>query len=206
MSRAVRTYFSDRYPRRSSWFGKVACRRGEDERLIQLRRWLGSSAGISILDAGCGDGRFLSRLLDARPSRVRIEDFAASQLGVARERLRDCAAVFEACHVDILTVEDDHRYDLVLALGVFDYTADWPHLLQHLLMRTRGILCVDFPKAATFHSVLRRLWLGAHGIALHCATQDTVERMVKDIAGRAEIVELPLHWLVRIERGVDEHP
>jgi trans-aconitate methyltransferase len=199
VSRAVQAYFETRYPRRASWIGALACRRGEELRLAQLRRWVPTCAGLSILDAGCGDGEFLWRFLRQRPRRLRIEDFAASQLALARARLCERADEFTACSADIRCSGDQQSYDLVLALGVFDYTPDWPALLRSLLRRTHGVLCADVPKAGTLHGCLRRVWLRTQGIGLQSASRRTLAAVLDPIRGTVDVVDLPLHWMLRIE-------
>src|SRR5918997_842431 len=93
---AVARYFSHRYPRRTAKGGVPLLRRGEDDRAAAVERWVPRWDGLAVLDAGCGDGAFLQRVMAGRPARLRLEDLSAAQLARAAGRLADRADAREA--------------------------------------------------------------------------------------------------------------
>ncbi len=201
MSTATRAYFSRVYPRRTGLLSRLLCRHGEGERLQLVRQWLPACDGLRILDAGCGDGVFLGRLLHGRPACIRLEDLVAARVHEAHARLRGRADTIEAQVTDVAAAQDAARYDIVLALGIFDYNADWPALLRRLLARTAGRLVADFPKRGTLHDHLRRIWLRRHAIILQSTTRQELEELLQARSGGARIAELTLNWMADIRPG-----
>jgi 2-polyprenyl-3-methyl-5-hydroxy-6-metoxy-1,4-benzoquinol methylase len=200
---SVQRYFGGGYP--SSRRGPLGMlfRRGEDARLRILRSWIPSCEGLTLLDAGCGDAVFLSRLLHGRPRKVRVVDFVAPQVAIAWNRLKYSADEVETETCELQSSTDTSRYDIVLAMGVFDYTEDWPGLLRSLMRRSEGHVIADFPKAGTLHAGLRRIWLAAHDVSIHATHRDDLDAMLRKANAQAQIVELPLQWIVRIRSSSD---
>ncbi|MEW5874298.1 MAG: methyltransferase domain-containing protein [Candidatus Zixiibacteriota bacterium] len=198
MSSAVERYFRH-YPERTSRLRARLFRRGEEERMRVVRTWLPDTTGLDILDAGCGDGEFLSRLLHGRPARLRLEDCVRKWTEMARERHQDTADHVEAVSTDVRTSPDRARYDAVLAFGLFDYEVDWPGMLTCLLSRSRRWLIADFPKSGTCRSRARSVWLRAHGVVYHSTRRAPLESLLRPAAAAVDIEELPLQWVARLE-------
>jgi 2-polyprenyl-3-methyl-5-hydroxy-6-metoxy-1,4-benzoquinol methylase len=194
----IARYFS-RYPERGGRLSSKVFRRGESERFELLYQWMPNCDGLSVLDAGCGDGAFLRRLLRGHPAQIRLEDIVPKWVADASKTLRDSAGVIEPVVTDIRLAKDAAHYDIVLALGIFDYVGNWPDVLRQLIARSRGTLFADFPKCGTIHSWLRRVWLRLHGIRLHAANRREIDSIVNTPGVAVDLVELPLEWVVRFD-------
>jgi SAM-dependent methyltransferase len=199
---AVERYFSSRYPGPARVAGIPLLRRGEDNRAALVRRWVPRWDGVSVLDAGCGDGAFLHRVLEGRPARLRLEDVSPAQLRRAAERLRGRADTVETRVADVSVGGGPGGFDVILALGVADYAADWRRLVRALLDRSAGMVIADFPRQGVPHHLLRRCWLALHGVRLSTASRAGMDAVLGDCSARVEVVRLPLHWMVRLEPGV----
>ncbi len=194
----LRRYFA-RYPGRDSRAARFLFRRGEDERLHLLQSWLPDWDGLTVLDAGCGDGVFLARLLAGRPRLVRLEDFVERWTTIAAARLKGHADTVEAVTTDVTSVQGDARYDIVVALGLLDYTPDRLNLLQCLIKRACGVIVVDFPRRGTLHSLVRRIWLRLRGVRLYPATREELMALFESADVTARIEGLPLQWVAYID-------
>jgi SAM-dependent methyltransferase len=75
----------------------------------------------SVLDVGCGSGRIGEFVLEAGAKRYVGIDFAEPMLELARTRLRRYSDRAELVSGDFLEVPVDGRFEIVLALGLFDY-------------------------------------------------------------------------------------
>ena len=194
----LRRYFS-RYPERNGSGLALFARRGVVDRHQVISSWLPSTEGRSILDAGCGDGVFLSRVLRGRPACIKLEDIVDRWPAVARAHLNGASDNVTMATVDCRHAQDEKRYSIVFALGVSDYDDDWPGLIQCLIRRADQILIVDFPKAGTWHCRARRSWLRFHAVQLHAAKRGEIEELTSMTGVVSDCVELPLQWVVRFQ-------
>ncbi|MFH1071602.1 MAG: hypothetical protein V1794_18430 [Candidatus Glassbacteria bacterium] len=197
-SRKVRHYFDRWYPDRSSSAAGLF-RRGEKERLAAVAGWLPHLEGMSVLDAGCGDGRLLAQTMHGTPRLLRLEDIVARNVLAASRLLKNRADRLEAVAADIGIPPDRRKFDVVLALGITDYYMDWPGMIRCLLARTESTLLIDFPRGNTLHSRLRKLWLALFGLGLHATDRGTLNCLLAGMGLKFEITSQRLNWLVKIE-------
>jgi len=86
----------------------------------------------SVLDLGCGPGRVAEAALDAGAARYVGVDLSPRMLGLTRERLAGRTQV-ELIEGDFSALDVAGTFDVVLALGLFDYVpaparaAEWMH-------------------------------------------------------------------------------
>ena len=115
--------------------GKSPLRRFVDVRLRKEMRLRFSKAfevlapmrGHSLLDAGCGGGRYAIPAAEAGASHVLGLDFSESMLDLARDRARTVGVerVCEFAVGDLLTYPlPPTGFDYALAIGFFDYPRD----------------------------------------------------------------------------------
>src|SRR5437763_381719 len=109
----------------------------EDERLLVRllrpglfrRRQLAVDAVRSyespaVLDVGCGSGRIGEFTLKAGAARYVGIDFAEPMIELARARLERFGARGELITDDFMNAPLQGKFDVVLALGLFDYLPD----------------------------------------------------------------------------------
>ncbi len=193
----VRSYFENKYPDRTGLSG-IIFRRKEDQRTRLAREWFPSARDISVLDIGCGDGRFLSGIFDGVLRSLTLEDLVPANIQRAKTCLEGRADELNVNVTDSYQVRDNKKHDLVLAIGLFDYYDNWPDLILKLLDRTKGILMADFPKSGTLHSVARKIWLGLNHIKLSTINSDGLIRLLKSTGGNLETRELDFNFMIRI--------
>ena len=158
--------------------------------------------GISVLDAGCGDGAFLAEVLRCRPGIIRLEDVSAEQLARARARLEPCSDEVAAVQLDAFRDVDD-AYDTVLAIGVLDYQDAIPVRLSILLSRASGRLIVTIPRPH-IRNCARRLWLKAFGVSLSAMSLAEVELLAQRSGAHFEIAKGPFEWLICVSGDGDQ--
>jgi SAM-dependent methyltransferase len=103
-------------------------------------------AAPTVLDIGCGPGRVAELALDAGASAYVGVDFSAAMLELAGRRLKRFGSRARLCHADVLEADIGGRFDIVLALGVFDYTPEPDRVAARMYELCAGTAIASFPR------------------------------------------------------------
>jgi SAM-dependent methyltransferase len=112
----------------------------------------------SALDVGCGSGRYVAGLAEAGVRRVVGVDFSPSMIELARrnaETVRGAATEFVCA--DFSEWEAEERFDLVIAMGFFDYVADPVPALARMRSFARHSVVASFPSVSLYRTPLRKV-------------------------------------------------
>jgi ubiquinone/menaquinone biosynthesis C-methylase UbiE len=114
----------------------------------------------SLLDAGCGGGRYAIPAAKAGASHILGLDFSESMLELAREKAT-AEGVGGACRFevgDLLTYPiPEKSFDYAIAIGFFDYMKDPEAALAALARATRRRVFVSLPKR--WHVLTPQRWV-----------------------------------------------
>ncbi|HEX6912974.1 MAG TPA: class I SAM-dependent methyltransferase [Longimicrobium sp.] len=194
-------YFDSFYPSRSTLAGRLLFRVGERERVHIVREWLPPTGGLSVLDAGCGDGELLAAVLAGHPARLRLEDISPRAVERAARRLAGRAGALEAVVADALEA-DACSFDVVLSVGVLDYHADPAGALERLLRRSRRVLIASLPRRDNPRNRARRAWFAARGGALVLVSRKAAAAMAASLGRPFDLRRGPYEWFLRIHPPV----
>jgi SAM-dependent methyltransferase len=119
----------------------------------------------SVLDVGCGSGRIGEFVLEAGTSRYLGVDFSEPMIELARERLARFGDRARLVAEDFLTAPVDDAFDVVLALGLFDYLPNPDAFVKRMFERCAPGGCVvgSFPAWSAVKGPVRKVryeWLG----------------------------------------------
>ena len=118
-----------------------------------------------VLDVGCGSGRIGEDALERGAREYVGIDFADEMVALAHARLERFGRRARLVHADFLVHPFDAPFDLVLALGVFDYVDD----PERFARRTREVCCglaaASFPRWTWVEGPIRRLDTKSSAIA-----------------------------------------
>jgi 2-polyprenyl-3-methyl-5-hydroxy-6-metoxy-1,4-benzoquinol methylase len=113
--------------------------------------------GASVLDVGCGPGRYGVELARRGAERCVGIDMAATMIEIANG-VAAKAQVADRCQwavSDWLSWNSDEQFDAVVAMGYYDYLEDpLPHL-EKMIACARGRVFASFPKRWTVRTGLR---------------------------------------------------
>ena len=116
--------------------------------------------GKSLLDAGCGGGRYAIPAAKAGASQVLGIDFSEPMLQLAREKAA-AEGVGDVCRFelgDLLTYPlEPKSFDYAIAIGFFDYMQDPIATMKALARATREKVFVSIPKRWHFLTPQRYL-------------------------------------------------
>jgi SAM-dependent methyltransferase len=112
-----------------------------------------------VLDVGGGSGRIGEFLLEQGASRYVDVDLSDSMLELARARLERFGDKVILMQGDFLETQIPGEYEVVLALGYFDYIGDSPRHVQRMrgLVTPGGSVVASFPRWTWTKGPIRKL-------------------------------------------------
>jgi SAM-dependent methyltransferase len=148
-----------------------------------------SLAEPDVLDVGCGSGRIGELVLEAGTARYLGVDFSEPMIELSRRRLERFAPQVELVCGDFLEVPIEGRFDVVLALGLFDYLPDADRFAQRMfeLCAPGGSMVGSFPTWSLVKGPVRKVryeWIGDCPIFNY--TRDGLESLLGN-AGFSEV-------------------
>lgn len=132
-----------------------------------------TAPGKSILDVGCGSGRYSIALAQAGAKRVVGIDISPGMLEIAR-RNAESAGVAERCDFrlgEFLAMDCKGPFDFALALGFFEYLQDPGVHLRKLTALTSQEVFASFPIRMHWLTPQRKLRYFLRGIPVHFYTE-----------------------------------
>ncbi len=139
------------------WFNRTF-RKAIYERFRFALEASGDMNGKSVLDIGCGSGRYVVEYAKRGARRVVGVDLSATMLDLARqvaaqEGVQDRCEFWQADFIERPFVE---RFDVVLAMGVFDYLRDPLPFLQKMANLSTSVVIASFPGKAGARMYFRK--------------------------------------------------
>ena len=136
-----------------------------------------------VLDVGCGSGRIGEFVLEADAAAYVGVDFAEPMIELARQRLAQFDDRVELISDDFLAAPLEGRFDVVLALGFFDYIPDAQRFMRRMfeLCAPGGALVGSFPAWSPVKGPVRKVryeWIGDCPIFNY--TREGLQRMFTD--------------------------
>ncbi|HTX32979.1 MAG TPA: class I SAM-dependent methyltransferase [Solirubrobacteraceae bacterium] len=118
-----------------------------------------------VLDVGCGSGRIGEFVLEAGTAHYVGVDFSEPMIELARARLDRFADHVELLTDDFLTAPLSGSFDVVLALGLFDYLPDPEQFFARMyeLCSPGGSMVGSFPAWSAIKGPVRKVryeWIG----------------------------------------------
>ena len=118
-----------------------------------------------VLDVGCGSGRIGEFVLKAGASHYVGVDFSEPMIELARERLARYQDQVELITDDFLTATLSGPFDVVLAVGLFDYLPNARDFSDKMFELTAagGCLVASFPSWSLLKGPIRKVryeWIG----------------------------------------------
>jgi SAM-dependent methyltransferase len=109
-----------------------------------------------VLDVGCGSGRVAELLLKAGASEYVGIDFSAPMLEMAAHRLQRYGPKVTLVEGDFLQASFERTFDVVVAVGLFDYIAEPHPFARKMYEVSSGTVIASFPKWTWLKGPLRK--------------------------------------------------
>jgi SAM-dependent methyltransferase len=115
--------------------------------------------GKSVLDVGCGSGRYCIAYAQRGAARVVGVDFAGAMIDLAIEHSHRFS-VADRCEFRTGLFPDavpNDSFDASSAMGFFDYVEDPVPVIARMREMTRSTMIMSFPKSREWRAPIRRL-------------------------------------------------
>jgi 2-polyprenyl-3-methyl-5-hydroxy-6-metoxy-1,4-benzoquinol methylase len=155
----------------------------------------GDVKGKNILDVGCGSGVYSVDFARRGARRVVGVDLSNNMLNLARQEAEQhgVAGRCEFIQADFLDLDLEEKFDISIAMGVFDYVPDQVSFLRKMVEFTTGKVIVAFPGHSLLREPARRLRYRLAGKGdVYLYGREDVERIATEAGLRdREIIRIP---------------
>jgi 2-polyprenyl-3-methyl-5-hydroxy-6-metoxy-1,4-benzoquinol methylase len=159
-------------------------RKGMKQRFNQtINECVLSGKGKSVLDIGCGAGRFAFPL-DKKGLKVTGIDYSSEMIEMANlylkryEKINGKSKIKFKVENFLDETSEKEKFDISIALGVFDYTKDPVPYLKKIKKITKEKAILSFPKKFTLQMPLRSFWLYLRNCPVYFYTRSSIERVL----------------------------
>jgi SAM-dependent methyltransferase len=124
----------------------------------------------SALDVGCGSGRYAVGLAEAGVRRIVGVDFSPSMIELAERNTDELPGVgvnVDFTCADFMAWETDERFDLVIAMGFFDYMADPVTVLRKMRGHATRSVLASFPSVSVYRTPIRKVRYRIKRVPVH---------------------------------------
>ncbi|MBA3716754.1 MAG: class I SAM-dependent methyltransferase [Actinobacteria bacterium] len=132
----------------------------------------------SVLDVGGGSARVGEFMLEAGASRYVDVDLSDTMLDLARQRLTRFEDKVELVQGDFLSAPLDGLFDIVLALGYFDYIQDAPAHVRRISELCQGTAVASFPRWTWTKGPIRKV---RYEVINRCPIFDYTEPQLREL-------------------------
>jgi ubiquinone/menaquinone biosynthesis C-methylase UbiE len=144
----------------------------------------------SVLDVGGGSGRIGELMLEQGASRYVDVDLSDTMLDLARERLARFGDKVELVQGDFVEAPVAGPFEVVLALGYFDYVADADRHLRRMRELCSGSAVASFPRWTWTKGPIRKL---RYELINNCPIYDYTATGLRGLFGEAGFGRVDLH-------------
>jgi 2-polyprenyl-3-methyl-5-hydroxy-6-metoxy-1,4-benzoquinol methylase len=177
--------FDDIYDNRGGLLTRIAntvFRKGMSERFT-LALQMCRTGGLSVLDIGCGAGRFTIPLAE-KGMRVVGIDYSPTMINMAdnyvrtkKENTRKSLNVEHICCNFLSDFGLEEKFDVTLAIGVFDYLKDPIPFLKKMKSVTQRRIIISFPARYTPQMPIRKMWLATKKCPVYFYTRSMIDNL-----------------------------
>jgi 2-polyprenyl-3-methyl-5-hydroxy-6-metoxy-1,4-benzoquinol methylase len=169
------------HPGRQSPFERWLNRRFRSDiagRYVAALEHVHKSGAKSVLDVGCGPGHYLAALAEMGIPRIVGVDVSEAMIKLARENpgVAGAASVELVC-CDYLAWDSAEKFDVVLAMGFFDYVSNPVVYFKRMREQVRLSLCASFPSRHWMRTPIRLIRRRLQGTRVYFYDSDRIGQL-----------------------------
>src|SRR4030042_3027859 len=143
---------------------------------------VGELKGKTVLDVGCGSGRYALEFALRGAKNVMGMDFAQGMIDLANSYARELSEK-ERCQFicgDFMDYNFENKFDYTIAMGLFDYLNNPSDYLAKMKSLTCGKIIASFPKRWTWRTLIRKIRLSLAGCGVYFYSKRDIERLLEE--------------------------
>lgn len=148
----------------------------------------------SALDIGCGPGRYAYALAQVGLKRIVGIDFSQRMIDLAISNRRTIQASDKICEFiccDFMEYELKEKFDVVLAMGFFDYIKDPASVLKKMKILANHSVVASFPSISTYRTPLRKIKYYFKPCPLYFYTRNRIQLLCSEVGfAKVEIIKI----------------
>ena len=178
--------FDKIYRKNRSWLGNwldSTVRASVGLRFDLAFELLGDIKGKSVLDVGCGSGRYMLEAVNRGAGKVVGLDAASGAIRAARKIAGELSVLDNVNFIkaDFIDYELEDEFDILLAVGYFDYIFDPALHLEKMLQVARGLIYASFPRRWHPLTPVRKLRLALKRCAVRFYSSRQLKELMRDL-------------------------
>jgi 2-polyprenyl-3-methyl-5-hydroxy-6-metoxy-1,4-benzoquinol methylase len=111
----------------------------------------------SVLDVGCGSGRYAEAFAQLEVKRIVGIDLSETMIELAKTRTDHWSNKCEFVCGDFMEFETGETFDVSIAMGFFDYVADPLPVLKHMRSLVAHSVVGSFPSISWYRTPIRKV-------------------------------------------------
>lgn len=163
------------------YFTNQLFRRGLYQRVELTLAALDGLENFTVLDVGSGSGRNSALFIEAGARRVLGIDVSPRMVELANEYTKSNNV--QGCEfkvADFLQEDLSEKFDAVIALGVYDYTAEPEVWLRRMMSFSKNRVIASFPGTSLIRSPFRRFRYSLRNCPVYFYTRPQLEQLAKN--------------------------
>lgn len=152
----------------------------------------GDVYGKTILDIGCGSGRYSVEFAKRYTDQVIGIDLAPNMIMAARKHAEE-HNVLDRCNFiigDFMRMEFRQRFDICIAIGVFDYIAQPQPFLEKMRSLSNKWMIMSFPSISVVRTSIRKIRYWFKNCPVYFYDREAIRRLICGL-GEYQIVKIP---------------
>jgi ubiquinone/menaquinone biosynthesis C-methylase UbiE len=141
--------------------------------------------GKTVIDVGCGDGRYTFKFIEAGAGKVVGIDLSREMIKLAELNVQSVIGKNKCEFIcdNFSTKQFQEACDYTIAMGVMDYVADAVVFLNKMISISREKVVVSFPKKTITRGSIRRLKYYLRDCPLFLFSKDDIIGLISRLNG-----------------------
>ncbi|MFZ5799811.1 MAG: class I SAM-dependent methyltransferase [Candidatus Omnitrophota bacterium] len=151
------------------------------KRFVRALKVVGCLGSPTVLDIGCGPGRYAAAIVKSCNAKVFGIDFSPAMLKEAKAAVRRCGREGRCRFLcaDFLEYPFKEKFDATLAIGFFDYIKSPLAQLKKIRALTLQKAIMSFPSRWHLRNIIRKIRLSFLGCPVYFYDRRQIEALLK---------------------------